>query len=362
MQLYLLIEPDFRDAPACVCIQKSLAEAIRSKKYEVQILSAFDEISQSEQRTFLFLIATNLHWIMHTIALCERTGVHPVLLSPQGGRTAIHGVYSEIGCDVYHSMREVLSYFAKKGRNAPAMYGISPHSLPDLSRCDCFLQECKDAALEDVYRNFDSLTQCFERFYARIDRYDCVICTNDYVAIRLMDALRQKGYDPDRLLFVSYGSTLLARRFYPQLRSVSMCYESFGRAALSVCETLCKNPALLHLSVCVKWEISHPVPDALPHADAPAPLPMQDAFYQDSEVCNLMRIERLLSECDETDLALLQRMCRGVSYEEIAQELFLSLSTVKYRMKQLMSHSECDSKKELQQLLQPYLLGGQDET
>lgn len=361
MHLYLLAEPDFRETPAYLCIQKSLLDAIRWKKYTCHCLQSLSELPQGEAESFLLLTATNLHWITHVVGQCESFGVHPVLLSPQGVHQAVRGIYSEISCDVRHSMRDVLSYLAKKGCRAPAMYGVSPHSLPDLSRSDSFLQECPHAATEDVYRNTVSLSDCFDRFFARIRHYDCVICANDYVAIQLIRTLRQRGEDPDRLLFVSYGSTLVARQFYPQLRSVSMCYEAFGRAALSVCELLCKNPALLHMSVCVKWQISHPLSTDPPLRIAPPPAPAQDAFYQDRDVCNLMRIERILSECDETDLALLKKMCNDCSYEEIAEHLFLSLSTVKYRMKQLMQRGECESKKELQQLLQPYLSGGKDE-
>ena len=212
----------------------------------------------------------------------------------------------------------------------------------------------------DIYYNNGSLKDCFMDFYKNHTNYDCVICANDYAAISLIKNFKALGITPENLLTASYGNTLLSRRF-SEILTISMCYEEYGKAAVSICETLGKNPALLYINIAVKWKIG--CRDDFTKNDMPdnIQIPLKGdeqhsdkLFYSDTELCEMILIENMLSLCDATDLKLLDLVSSGISYELAAEKCFISLNTVKYRIKKLMDICDISSKKTFLELLKKY--------
>ena len=66
------------------------------------------------------------------------------------------------------------------------------------------------------------------------------------------------------------------------------------------------------------------------------------------------RLDKMLGQCDETDLLILKDVVDNVTYETIADEYYLAVNTVKYRMKKLLDAAGVTSRKELLRLLEEY--------
>ena len=77
-----------------------------------------------------------------------------------------------------------------------------------------------------------------------------------------------------------------------------------------------------------------------------------DSFYGDEELAELMRIEQLLSECDETDVKILHLLAANSA--DIGESTYLSDNGVKYRIKKMKRICCVASKSEIPQLLEKY--------
>lgn len=358
MRIDILTEPAFKESSWCKAILSGLNKTLARKKLAYQAVTDIPSRDPGEQNHFLILIASNEAWLTDAIRRCRDRKIHPVLLS-SAPRATMPGVYSTVTSDIRQSMYYLLYYLKKQGRTRPALYGINPSSLPNLARKDHFLAFTGAENDRDIYYNNGSLKDCFESFLPHMARYDCVISANDYAAISLIKNLEEHGIATDRLLPVSYGGTRLAARYADRLQTISMCYEEYGKAAVTICETLSKNHALLYMNLSVKWKIGNSdrwVVDLPDGSVAAAPISSgeDEPFYRDREVSDMLRMENMLSLCDATDQTILSLLLAGKPYEEIAADCFLALNTVKYRLKKLMEACGAESRKQLLFLLSRY--------
>ena len=87
----------------------------------------------------------------------------------------------------------------------------------------------------------------------------------------------------------------------------------------------------------------------------------QYGFYQDRELENMMRLERLLNENDQLDRHIITCLLTGDTYERISEKCFVTVSTVKYRIKKMIAASGVAGRSELVQRLREYLPTGQTD-
>ena len=87
----------------------------------------------------------------------------------------------------------------------------------------------------------------------------------------------------------------------------------------------------------------------------------ESPFYDDSTVASLLPLGNLLASCDASDLEILSFLAKGLSYEEIAERLYMSENGVKYRTKRFIklcgeSGAEgISGKKEFSRFLSKYM-------
>ena len=80
-----------------------------------------------------------------------------------------------------------------------------------------------------------------------------------------------------------------------------------------------------------------------------------DVFYEDDEINEMMLLEKLLYESEELDRQIIQRLLAGDSYEQIAEKSYLTVSTVKYRVKKMVSLCRLENRTQLLNLLRSYI-------
>ena len=69
----------------------------------------------------------------------------------------------------------------------------------------------------------------------------------------------------------------------------------------------------------------------------------------------MLRLERMLNECDSLDREIIDCLLREESYDNISESCFVTISTVKYRVKKMIGLVEAAGRRELVQLLREYL-------
>ncbi len=350
LDLYILSEPLFVKSPWYKTICTGLVSELGRRKLHFSDCG-IDILPQGvEGESFAFLLGTNVKWLNECIASCGRLNIHPIVLGTQGNE-GFCGICSVVTSNLSHSMNYLLSYLASNGKRKTALYGVNRLSTTNLAQMEQFkgntVIPCTD---EDIYFNEGSISDCSDMFIENIDKYDSVISVNDFATVSLMRKLNKIGRE---ITIVSYGGTRLAKKYFPELLTVSMGYESFGKAAASICETMNANKALDCLTVQVKCVIDNETEaakatrDVLPEKTPNGVDSTDTRFYGDSEMNDLIKIENMLLLCDEIDSEIINLLMSGYSYEDIAEKLYCALNTVKYRVRKMKEACGCDSKREL---------------
>lgn len=358
--IQILTEPGYEKSSWGKTTLEGLISALIKKKLEFSNAASISSVKKQEEFQYLIIIGSDEKWLGNVLSYCDKINVHPIILS-NVTRTFSSVIYSSVTSDIEKSMYYLIHYLKKRGKTKPALYGINPASVSDLARKENFLTFAHGiATAEDIFYNNGSLEKCFENFFADYKKYDCIICANDYAAISLSRNLKKKQVPEDRFLTVSYGGTLLSKKI-SSLLTVSMCYEEYGKAAIAICETLSKNPALLYLNIAVKWKINNV--DSLSvngqptthHTVNPTSLNITDEFfYSDREMLEMILVENMLSTCDAVDFKILDLLLMGRSYEVVADNCYISHNTVKYRTKKLMDICKTQTKKDFLNLVKKY--------
>ncbi len=341
----ILRDPNFASSLWGMHLYESLVRALKDKRI------AFCEPDSvcPPDLDGVFVIAAEREWIESVLVRLNAGGHRPILLCNQAEQ--LPGcIYSSVCSDLNASMKEVLESLTRVGKKRIALYGVNTDSVSDLGRVDSlYVWRTEDTVLQ-IFPNEGSLEACYAAFSEQTDVFDAVICSNDFAAVSLVRRLSKE--DRARLTVVSCSASKISDA-YPEIRSLRMNFDRFGRAAVYLYETLAKHPSFSELTVKVAWTFE----DArTPSKEAVslAPIEAKDRFYQDPELAEMLIAERLLSVSDPTEQRILDGLRRGETIEQIAEACFLSSGSVKYHIKRLVTESGAHDREQMISLLGMY--------
>ena len=81
----------------------------------------------------------------------------------------------------------------------------------------------------------------------------------------------------------------------------------------------------------------------------------EDKFYSDPELNEMLIVDKILETADETEMEIIKGLLTNKNVEEIAEDCFLSVSGVKYRIKKLVESGNAESKSQAVSLLKKYI-------
>ena len=348
--MYVVSEPNY----ATTNWYRNSISALKNqaRKKRVSLLFA-EEAEAAKGETCAFVLGASVAWIMQTVSCLQSAGCHPILLNELPDYPFV-GRYSCVKTDYNRFMAVLASGFLEEGRKRTAFFGMNRASFSDIARRNAF-EACFVGGT--VFENNGSLGACFEDFYRehRERAFDSVICANDFAAVSLLNHLRRCGVEEREISIAVHSNAQLITRF-PSIRSVNIDYPSAAAAALEIADCISANPGFAGICITVDPKESDAKIDPAPNGAEELPTRtddvMNDPLYRDGELNELMRIEKLLSACDETDLQILR--CLMESGETIGESTFLSDNGVKYRIKKMKKLCCVESKSEIPMLLEKY--------
>ncbi len=356
----IICEPKFTDSTWCREIVRGIADAAKKKRLTVS------EDGTPESGDMAAIAASSPEWIAEKVREYSSLGAVAVLIG-----TCPSGVdICSVSTDITHTVSSLLSYLRHDcGCERTALYGVNRSSVEDISKLDAFAKATHGES-GGVYFNTGKLDDCFSAFLCDARRFDSVICTNDYAAVSLVKSLEKSGIKvPGDIKIASFSGTLLAENCTPSVTSAEMNFYEYGRSAVEVYSMLLKNPCLSSASVKMKCGIvPRETTGFTPCSDKSGVVyeavrslsggDVETRFYDDSTVSSLLTLGNLLSSCDTADLEMLPLLAKGLSYEVIAERLYMSANGVKYRVKRLIGLcGVCgvSGKKELAHFLSKYI-------
>jgi len=353
----IFVEPSYSGSIWCQNMLKGLESGLKYKRISYQYISKLKEITGNCE--YMYVIGSATEWIQAVLEACNRMDIHPILLSNQSDQRFL-AEYSAVCSDTALSMKCLVNTLREIGKNRIALYGINPDSVSDNSRQLCFQQAMHTQAREHLFLNKGSLENCFRDFLHKSSAYDAVICANDFAAISLVRHLHEEAAEElDRLTIIGCAQTRLTAFYDKHIQSVQIHFQDYGTAAVSLLETLRRNPFLSRIVMTVNWDFLPAdkskeekifiVPAA---ADVPG---AEDRFYQDRELNDMLCIERILNDADELDKKIMDLLISGAANEIIAEQCYANISTIKYRVRKMIAAARIKNKQELIQLLTKYI-------
>jgi len=334
----ILVEAGFADSVWCKQILQGLTGELK-KRRESYTLDP-ELLSGS-----VFVIGSSAPWLETQVGRCNAGGCVPVLLC-SSQRKISGGRYHCVCPDIGGSMRQLTDALTKRWGSRLVLYGVNPSSVGDRSRREAFEQACPQGL---CLENRGSLADCFAAFLPLLEKTDAVLCANGFAAVSLYRRLRAMGREKP---IISCAQTLLCSRHQGAITSVDMNYPTFGKTALAVADLARKHAQISELTVTVRWRVEGVSSDALPAVVSSVPT---DRFYDDSELQQMLKVENLLSACDDTDTRLVSMLLSGESYAAMANACFLTEGAVKYRVRNMRNICACTDREDLEKLLRTYL-------
>jgi DNA-binding LacI/PurR family transcriptional regulator len=327
--------------------------------------AAFERCAKSA--TIVLVLGGSAIWEAHAVKRLCSLGVHPLLVSSQF--TDSRYSYSYVTLNHLEAASEITRYLLGAGRRRIAFFGMNPDSLPDILKCNGFRKTLRDAGLPcdegDIYLNKGRILDSVASLATRLPGYDAILCTNDIVALILIRSLHaDHGKSLAGRFLTGFGDTLSGRMASPSLTTVTLDHYEAGRKAVDLWSYLADHPGVASATITIASQI---LVRESTHGSAPRPVmgkakAAEEAeaiktfdFYSDGAVREALMLEGLLQRCDDTDLRIVRCLVAGKTYENAAEDLNLSVTAVKYRIKRMLSASMLSSRDALEALAVKYL-------
>lgn len=358
--MLVVIEKNYKMSVWCREIAEGLQKEARKKRISLFFSSSIDDICKSDDEKVVMIIGTEPEWLRAAVTRAKKCEQHPIILSNQSHNALGYGI-SYVSEDLEGSMKEIFLYFNQKGKQKLALYAVNPASASDECRKSAFLS--LGGGCDDIFVNEGSLADCFEAFYAQFKKkgYDGIVCVNDFAAISLLQHLKSIGENIDSTDLISYSNSLISRCSFPAISSVRANFTEYGQMAFMIVDCLAKSNAIGGIRILGKWEIVHRDTSAPLLCDpidndslTPPSVPL-DRFYDDPELVEMLRIEKLLSDCDATDLNILKMILDQKKLSEIEEQSYLTETAVKYRIRKMKDICQASSRESLRALLLKYI-------
>lgn len=361
--MLVVIEESYKISVWCREILDGLKQEARKKRVSLSLSTKVEDIESDTEDSCVMIIGAETEWLNIAARVAKSAGKHPIILSNQSDSEMGGGV-SRVTEDIFGSMSEIFDIFAKNGKKSVALYAVNPRSASDSFKKEAFLH-CGGLD-EDTFQNNGSLKSCFEDFYSqhKIIHYNGIVCANDFAAISLIRHLRELGEDTESIDIISYSDTLISRCTSPAVSTVRANFKSFGQIAFMIADCIGKSENISGIRILCDWEIIHREtsknPSSTKKAIGPISPNTSDSFYSDPELMEMMRIETLLSSCDDTDLEIINAVLSGKKSGEIVDCCYITETAVKYRIKKMKEICLAESRAHLKDILFKYLSRGID--
>lgn len=345
MDYYVLTEPDLSENFWIKKYISGMKAGVRERKGRLIELTLDDlpKIRNTHKRVSVILNGRSSGWIARAIDATLQNHLHPILLASHSCNSR-HNV-SSVSFDFYGIYTAWCEYVLSQGWHRMALLGVNRNAEGDSIKREAFQDYNNKYNREnrwDIYYIDSSLEECCKHFLEHAEDYDAVLCANDLVSIVLLTLIRTQR-NAEHLQIHAFWDSPLSEYIHPKIKTISLDYAELGRKAIRLSAFLADNPdmAAASATVCGQTELKErSFRTATGNGSA-------DVFLKDRQAQDIYSLENLFSSVDTVDMQIIRGILRSTSYEQLAEELSLSVSAVKYRVKRMLTLTRNHKREEL---------------
>ena len=317
--------------------------------------------SNLEENSAILIIGSSNYFLNSNINECTGHNLKAVVVGTDFNDSG-HSV-SSVVVDRASATFRAVKYFSLLEKVPIALFGISGYSSSDLSKKDAFEKAIRTLSLDfsedDIYYFDEGSVKCIEAFLKKNKKYKSVICSNDYFATALMYYASRAGISiPDDLIIMGYGNSPIGKKVRPSLSTIAPKYRQMGVQAAKIYSYLMANKDVNSVNVSVDYDII--IRESTGSAEKAQQnlsfegefLPCQKSMFNDAFIGKITALDEAIYNADETTIKIMQGIVQDISYDKLAEMLYLSDTAFRYRLNKIFSMTYCGSRKELKELLQ----------
>ena len=363
--IYVLMQPKIRGSYWTSNILQGINRALTKHRDTLCVIDTpYNGISDpvySFYKTPVLVVGSDIDWIDYNINMLTEYGAVPILVNAcmlPVHRSKCSGVVFELE----EAMRYCVSYLRESGHARVAFLGSNSHSVSDITKCRAFGDE------KNTYPASTTIDECVDAFLNILPekKYNSVICSNDTVAVCLINRMIGMGYTlPDDCYIIGMGCSFLASNHRISVSSVMFNYVQMGEQAVSLYHIIEKEESPCHYTLSLPCSF---VPGLSTGATAPMNYPAlqkrneiqynsaaDDMYFNCETAQRIIRLEEIFQKCDNNDRKIMFGLLRGESVEKIAESVFLTPRAVRYRIKNFFNRYTTMSQGEFLQELNDIL-------
>lgn len=357
--LPIITDPYYCNSSWFKAMHQSIVRTALAQKCDVKVFAyglPADEIRQLPET--VVLASGVLSYTKETVSVLESYGKKVILagLLDAGIGTEI----SSVSSTVQYEVKMVIDYLCHCDRRKIALVGFREKGMNDAVRYREIKEYCKginDKLTEpDVYFRGNSIEKCVRTFFNEIYRYDAAVCPNGAAAIYLINYCKQNQVEiPEDLFVISFSDMNVASYSSPSLTCVDSDFQMIGKKVVTLWNYLSEHheeEIVANLKVRSRLYVRESTANIpfVQEKSASVPDNVQayfDKYYENRVTNTLFSLESEMQGCDSVDYCIIRMIIRGLSYEQMTDEIFMSVSGIRYRVKRLFDKLHVNSKNEL---------------
>lgn len=359
MKIYVTIEPGYRNTRWCEEKLWFMAEKAVKLRHTISIVNApYENINAK----LIIIMGASPEWVEKTIYLLEARNIKALVLSCQPDKD-IAGVSYVLG-DHIQAMSMSIDYLKNVcGRKKIALFGINRTDYSKIAYSNRVKMRYFEP--EDVFGD-GGIDAGYDKFKAVIQNYDALFLIDHVVGMYIIKKMKEDGIKiPQDIFVMSFSNSKIYEIANPSVTTVSISNEYVGDQAIAVYIYLIKQKTPSSVLVTIPCDLKIGESTAGIEYNTPClrkktkneEVKTIESVYTGypNSIKDIFKLEVILDKCLLIDYKIIQYLDTGMTYAAIAQKLFVSETTVKYRVSRLIKISGTNGRKGLMELLKSYI-------
>lgn len=351
------------------------ALTLNQKRVKTKMLTNTDQVYnlKNDPNAILYITATLSPQYYKIIEYCNNNNL-PVICAHQPQANETNYTYSTIRGNTIQVIKSLLAYSEYYNKTKPAFFALYHGSSHDRKKASIVYDVCENFTEDDVYSVDGGFDECLNSFYENRHKYDIIFCSNDFSAIALVEDLKQR--DPEYLndvFIVGFMDTILSKLYSPSITTCSYDTNDVAKALLNIYRIYYKNNHVSSIDIALNSHIStrqstHSLP-----IDSAEITQLCGKYKSKGRVLNFnkknkisitlsspvigicKKLEAMLTNFKPIDFQILSKLLENKHNNEICDEIFISMQTLQYHLKKMISSLDVNSKSEFIKIVSKYI-------
>lgn len=353
MNYYLVQEPNFEETNWCIAFRTAIKKEANNMKLKVSVkIPTYKEAIGNA----ILILSSNKDWTNNIISEYDRNETIILIVGPSLGQEFD---YSTVTIDFCLILENAINYSKANNRNKILLFAPNPNSIGDNTIINNFNRLVPDGTVLQIKGNIEKNIKAFEKIK---NDYDTIICCNSLVASALSQRIDFID-ESNKFWIISLLDSPLARYTKNPITAFKQNEEEIGRLAIKLAYFLTRNKILTTVvwkstpSIVIR-ESTNNTPYAInKNCIDCSSLKMKrdnDLLYNDNNILNLITLEKFFTELEEVDIEILKCIKNNMRYIDIADKVYTSESTIKYRIKRMLNICQIENREELLDFIDKY--------